>query len=420
MTRAFAFLVRNWPLKLAAIVLATLLYGGVAISQNADTFNGAVPIRIDNQPVNSVIIGGPAEVTTIRYFSNDPDSVGLITSRSFIATVDLSDVVLGAETQDVFVDVQLQAIDDRNIQIIDWQPQRIALQLDPLVQKTVPVEIDRGAIPAGLVIGTAQLSEAEVTVSGAQSVVSRVTAARATVLVQASGIDVDSVVDLVAVDARGEEVSTVDLDPGAVRIQIAVENILSTKTLPVVPAVEGVPADGFQLVSAIPSPLLLSVEGPPEALEGLTRISTRPISIAGAAADLTRTVEFDLPEGVVALGSATAEVVIDLREREATRTFEAGLVPDGARPDRTYSLSAPSVLVTLAGPVRALDAITALTASLPVGDLLPGTHDVTVGLTTPPGLRLVSIGPTQVRVIVGVPPLSPAAGTPSPTPSPGP
>ena len=33
MTRYLRFLIHNWPLKLAAIVLATLLYGGLVLSQ---------------------------------------------------------------------------------------------------------------------------------------------------------------------------------------------------------------------------------------------------------------------------------------------------------------------------------------------------------------------------------------------------
>ena len=34
-TRLLRLLVHNWPLKLAAVGLATLLYGGLVLSQNA-------------------------------------------------------------------------------------------------------------------------------------------------------------------------------------------------------------------------------------------------------------------------------------------------------------------------------------------------------------------------------------------------
>ena len=44
MRRALELVVRNWPLKLAAIVLATLLYAGLVLSQNAQVWPGSVPI----------------------------------------------------------------------------------------------------------------------------------------------------------------------------------------------------------------------------------------------------------------------------------------------------------------------------------------------------------------------------------------
>ena len=45
MRRILAIVLHNWPLKLAAIGLATVLYGGLVLSQGARTFDGQVPIR---------------------------------------------------------------------------------------------------------------------------------------------------------------------------------------------------------------------------------------------------------------------------------------------------------------------------------------------------------------------------------------
>ena len=56
MTRFFRFLVRNWPLKLAAIVLATALYSGLVLSQNARLWPNPVPIRAENQPENAFLL----------------------------------------------------------------------------------------------------------------------------------------------------------------------------------------------------------------------------------------------------------------------------------------------------------------------------------------------------------------------------
>ena len=45
MTRLLRFVIHNWPLKLAAIGLATLLYGGLVLSQTTQDFPGQRPDR---------------------------------------------------------------------------------------------------------------------------------------------------------------------------------------------------------------------------------------------------------------------------------------------------------------------------------------------------------------------------------------
>ena len=69
MTRALAFLVRNWPLKLAAAALATLLYAGLVLSQNAQTWPGSVPIQAVKLPASAVLLSNLGDVRDIRFFA---------------------------------------------------------------------------------------------------------------------------------------------------------------------------------------------------------------------------------------------------------------------------------------------------------------------------------------------------------------
>ena len=69
-TRLLRVVVHNWPLKLAAIGLATLLYAGLVLSQSTQTFNGIIPVTI-GQPARRHVPGDdPVDpVTEVRYFS---------------------------------------------------------------------------------------------------------------------------------------------------------------------------------------------------------------------------------------------------------------------------------------------------------------------------------------------------------------
>jgi YbbR domain-containing protein len=86
----------------------------------------------------------------------------------------------------------------------------------------------------------------------------------------------------------------------------------------------------------------------------------------------------------------------------------------GARTDRIYNLSTPSVIVTLGGATAALNAFdtSTLVATVPVGTLDAGAHTLTLTITVPPGIKVVTISPASVVVTVTVPPL------PSPSASP--
>ena len=43
--RVLRFIVRNWPLKIGAVLLAAILYGAMVVLQSTTSWQGAVPTR---------------------------------------------------------------------------------------------------------------------------------------------------------------------------------------------------------------------------------------------------------------------------------------------------------------------------------------------------------------------------------------
>ena len=172
MTRLTGLITHNWPLKLAAIALATLLYAGLALSQNARIWPGRVPIEAVNQPSGAFLLENLGDVTTIRYYA-PADVAARISSSDFQALADLSSVtpVLGGAP--VSVPVQVIPLDPR-IKVLDFQPDRVAVRLDPVITRTVPITVERGTVPAGLQIGDPVLGAQTAAIRGASSLVERV------------------------------------------------------------------------------------------------------------------------------------------------------------------------------------------------------------------------------------------------------
>ena len=149
MTRLLGVVVHNWPLKLAAVGLATLLYGGLVLSQNALTLPGPLPIEVA-QPAGADVPADrdPAAVRDpLRVAVGRPGD--LLDLRGW---VDLGSVPAGAGT--ITVPVQVRSIDPR-ITVLGYEPAVVAVQLEPLETKTVPVRVVPGTPPADLQLGDA-------------------------------------------------------------------------------------------------------------------------------------------------------------------------------------------------------------------------------------------------------------------------
>src|SRR6185295_11802518 len=123
-------------------------------------------------------------------------------SLSFRATVDLTGVIPTGEP--VTLDVNVEAVDNR-VQVLDFEPKRILVTVDRVGTKTVPVRVILGPAPSGLDVGDPVVDIESATVSGPQSRVDSVVEVQAPVAIDASGIDIDQLVTLVAVDDSGTE-----------------------------------------------------------------------------------------------------------------------------------------------------------------------------------------------------------------------
>jgi YbbR domain-containing protein len=418
MRRAFRFLLHNWPLKVAAIALASLLYGGLVLSQTTQDFTSPVPIQIVNAPSDVIVLSNPGAVTRVRYVA--PPDLGLrIDSTTFRASVDLAEVDPGAGT--VSIPVVVESIDPR-IQVLDFDPRAIVVELDRVASKTVPIRAVLLNVPTGFETGEPAVEGTTAIVRGPQSVVSRVTEVQAPVTIDGSGIDVNQLVTLVPVDDQASAISSavrIDVEPAQVRVRVPIFTDRRSKTLPVRPNVIGTPAAGFEVASVEVDPAVASVEGDANDLAGLDRADTLPIDVAGASSTVTQTVGLALPEGVQPLGSGTVRVTVRLLSVTATRTFQAGVVLAGARADRRYELSTDRVLVTIGGSVADLDRLsgTTLVLSGDVTGLDAGTHSVPLSANLTTGLTLISPSPNSIEVTVLLPAASPTATAgPSATP----
>ena len=411
-------LLRNWHLKLSAILLSTVLYTGLVFSGSFSDDEIQVRITQTNASRDAYVLTGDLGFVTVTYRVAN-EQAGAIAADAFQATVDLSayDMERSPEPQQLPVEV---TTDLEGVQILGREPTTVRVEIDSIEVRSVPVEVDLGTVPEGLETGEPALSDDEVEIRGPASVVGQVDRAVALVAIPASGIDVNEPVVVRPVDVRGQPVGVgqLDVDPETVSVQIDVEAVETTATVTVRPVIEGTPAPGFALEALRVEPSAITLRGLPEDLAEITDLTTAPLSIEGLSADEEFEAQLELPENVSLAdgGEATVTVTATIVPSVSSRTFVLGVVCQNAGANACLP-GLEQVAVTVSGPGEVLAGLSAgdLTPILDVGGLAPGSHSVTPQVGgLPEGAELLSISPGTVPVVIQ----APATPAPEPTPEP--
>lgn len=414
MTRLVRFLVRNWPLKVAAVVSATILYSGLVVSQNARVWPGPLQIQTVDQPQGAFLLEELPDVTVVRYLA--PSEVaGRVSDADFRAEVDLASVEPAPGGAPVRVAVSVRALNPR-ITVLSWEPQQVEVRLDPVTERTVQVTVDRGIVPPGLAASVPEAEPSSVVVRGASSLVARVRSVVARVTIDPTGIHVDTDVAVFAADEFEDPVQPVNITPEEVHVRVRVGPAEDTRSVLVTPRFSGSVARGYAVTRIDVDPLAVTVSGPSEALTQLDSVQTEAIDLAGRRTDFDVEAALALPEGITALDTSAVRVAVTVEAQGSSRLYVVGLALDGARGDLQYRLSVPDVLVTVSGLTTDLEGLepTALLGRLDVSGLGLGTHSVPVRVRPPTGLRVLEINPPNVAVTISAPPPGGVAPTGSP------
>lgn len=408
-------LLRNWHLKLSAVLLATVLYTGLVFSGSFEQENVSVRVEGVNQPDGSIVMSSEIGLVDVQYRTSR-DLSTTVSDQAFSATVDLSEYDMERAPEPQVLDVEVDSLFE-GIDVLAVAPATVRVAIDRIEERTVPVEVDPGDVPENLEIGEPVLSDEEVQVRGPASIVGAVDRVVAGISIDGSGIDYNRPVELEAVDVQGEPVGTgfIDIEPETISVQIDVRPVETETTVAVRPNFEaGTPAPGFALEAISVDPSNVTIVGTAEELAGIVGIPTEPLSIDGVSEDQVFEAELQLPDDVeLAPGEeAVVTVTVTIVPSVSSRTFVVGPVCVGAGANSCVP-SLNQLTITLSGPGGALSGLGAgdLTVTLDATGLAPGTHSLGPAIGgLPAGVELLNITPGSVSVTI----TAPATPTPAP------
>ena len=314
----------QWPLKLAALLLAALGWyfvnlNSITVTQRSFT----VPVRVEGVADNAV----PSEVPeTVEVAVSGPSvRVARLEADRFDATLNLTGVSGDYQRP-------IEVLIPQGIDLLSSVPAEAIGTVEAIGTKQVPVEVAMAG-EAEDALFTPEFTPVEVSVRGRTSVLERVVRVVGT----AAPTSGEQVIPLYALGESGRPVTDamLSLEPNRVTVVMQQTPILRTKT---VPLNVSRPDTAPLLLSAFtPSQDTLDVAGSRAALEGLSEVSgSVELDTPGLqAGEYTLLIAPQLPENVAALETVTAEMVLGNPEtdEEATDNAETGGDDANGEPD---------------------------------------------------------------------------------------
>ena len=396
-------LTRNVPLKLGAIgiALAVWLVQTGSGPEVTGTFEGRIPVERANLPEGYVLRGSLGEVEVA--YRGPADAVRDLSLSSFRAEVDLAAYDLGhaGELQDLPVRV---SVAPRGVRVVEVRPSVVAARLVPVQTKRMSVQARFGnQPPSGYEARAPRVDPGEVTVRGPADALREVVSVIASVRFAEAPIDVALTPRAIAVDAGGLEVAGVETSPQNVAVAVAVEPARPTRSVGIIPAVRGTPAEGYWVALVTTDPPVATIRGESAALDKIDHLDTVAIDVNGASADLVVRVPLALAPGTLLARPGDVLVTLSIQPARGTRPLplvavQAQNVGEGLVAD----LAPQTVDVILVGTVSSLRAVRPeqLSATVDLAGRGPGTYLVEVLLRVPAGTAASSVSPVRITAVV--------------------
>ncbi len=390
-------------LKSAALIVALLLWVaaiyGAPPAEVTLAYGGRVPVERPGVPEGYVL---RAQLGDVGVKLRGPEgAVRSVGPQQIRATIDLSALSPGPDLQDVKVIVGV-AVD--HVQVAEVDPATVSVRLERRTSRTLGVQAKfANAPPSGFAAAPATFRPQEVAVSGPESAVAAVAAVLATVLFGDAPVDVAQDVRPEPVDASGQTVDGVEVDPVSVHVSVPVQSSATTRALPIVGQLRGAVATGYWISRITTDPVSATVSGDRAAVAALDHIDTEAIDVSGLTTGRTVAVPLVVPNGVAILGRQQVTIGVTVVALTGTRPFPlvaiqvlnlgAGLTAD---------LDVRTVDVVLSGTVPTLSALgaDAVTATIDAAGRPAGTFTADVVVRSAAGTDVRSVQPTRVTVTI--------------------
>jgi YbbR domain-containing protein len=396
-----------------ALFLAIIIWSVATLESNPSRegyFFDTLPVELVNLPNDLIVFEKSVERVRIKVRAPQV-SFDQLRATSFRVSANLARLDVGEHK----VPIQVQ-VSDQRVTIVAVEPPEIKVRLEPVKSRTLDVRCDvLDAPPIGFTYRAPTVVPAQVTISGAASLVDRVNEVSSDVYLRGAKATIEREITVQARDAQGNIISGLTISPTVVLVRVPVEQRVGYKDVSIKTVLKGTAASGYWISNIVVTPSTVTVIGNPDILAKIPGfVETVPIDVTGATADLSKRAVLSLPEGVSVLNNEGVTVQISVTPLLGGQTVRRKITVQNLKRGQTATISPDSVEVILSGPLPSLQNLAAddVQVVIDVTGLAAGVHQLKPRAVAVPGaLRVQNIVPDTVQVTLA------DLSTPTPAPT---
>ena len=305
MTRLRGVVQHNLPVKIAALIVAVVLWLYVMNDQNPAIDGGfPVPVTIENAP-EGYQLSSDTDKVTIRV--RGPRSLFVSADASdFHARVNLADFAEGERAYTVEASVPY------GFELVSISPDKMTINLDRMIEKTLKASLTIGGAPAsGYTVDKVIQADEAVKVQGPRSLVDQVVHVVGHINLSGQSSDDIAQVSFIALNTDGREVVGVTLVPSSTEVTVKLARGLTRKVVEVQPHPLSDLAPNLKLEGVTVTPARIEIAGAEDVISKISMIGTEAFSLADVRATEKREVRLQLPEGVTVTNpNVTVEIKV--------------------------------------------------------------------------------------------------------------
>jgi YbbR domain-containing protein len=370
-----------------------------------------VTLRLEDLPENLVMMNTPPETISVQV-QTTAQMLPSLDSDAFQAVASLADLPPGLQQVEVQVSTNLP-----QVEIMRVEPAVISVELAENISETFPVTVvlqDQSVSAAYQIVGAPIASPDTAVVSGPKPLVDQVNTVQATLSVDNPTTSIQEIRPLLALDAEGNLVEGVTVDPNQTQVSLAVTRKRNARDVGIRAITTGTPPEGYWLSGLSVEPSVVTIQGDTAVLNEIgSYVDTLPVDISQATGQLTVDVPLAIPAEVevittegVPVKTVTVVAQVTTRSGDLSLTREVELFNTAA--GITVTVQPETIDLLLSGPLPILQDIEAHPELVQVflnaaGLTEAGQTEVEPEIRFPDGLK-VQLAPATVTITIITPP----------------